>query len=587
MKKNTAVGNSLGLIFAFVLNSNAQITPVVKNTTKDHQRQCIGYITQWDAWKGTDNGIPKSAYNHLNIDYSQYTILNFSFFGVAKDGSLHSADLRNKQIYQAGVDQDPGKLVNDDIYSSFDLFFLKGDVQQFWTIDNYLTGLGYVPDGSGWKNTITGESGAAFPINEIKQSPAFTSLFSIAHSKGVKVMASIGGWSMCKHFGDVAADATKRKKFTDDCKKLMAMGFDGIDIDWEYPGRSGMNFTGKPADFTNFAILMEEIRSTIGTSKLLTGCFSAVVKANEFDWNRLNSSMDYFNMMTYDFNGGWSNIAGHNAPLFDYPNAEYQGFSLDACLDSLKVRGVNLKKVNLGGAFYGRGVICENASALNAKTVKVSKTVQPDGPILTCADFDNFKLDVWDGTPNYSYIVTNTGSWTEYWDNNAMVPYKTNGKYFLSYDNVKSTGMKAQYIKDNDLAGIIIWQVYGDLMNMNSGVIQKGKFPFCPNTTSPLINEINEVFAGKIIPLSTHETNNDLASTLVYPNPSSGMIHVNLSDNIQKNDILIYNTIGQEVYKTAVETDLATIDLSHLNKGIYLVRIANKEGARNAKIILE
>ena len=146
MKKRTTLKVIAGFTFFFllILETEAQISPPVKNTTKDHQRQCIGYITQWDAWKGTNNGVLKSSYNHLNIDYSQYTILNFSFFGVAVDGSLHSADLRNKQIYQTGVDQQPGKLVNDDIYSSFDLYFLKGDVQQFWTIDSYLTGLGYV-----------------------------------------------------------------------------------------------------------------------------------------------------------------------------------------------------------------------------------------------------------------------------------------------------------------------------------------------------------------------------------------------------------------------------------------------------------
>src|SRR5262245_54876697 len=65
----------------------------------DHGKRVIGYVTQWDAWKATDAGVPlKGFLNHLNIDYSQYTHLNFSFFGVAKDGTLHSADFRNKQI---------------------------------------------------------------------------------------------------------------------------------------------------------------------------------------------------------------------------------------------------------------------------------------------------------------------------------------------------------------------------------------------------------------------------------------------------------------------------------------------------------
>jgi chitinase len=86
---------------------HAQVSPPVTATTKNHKKQVIGYITQWDAWKDVAGIVPKGGYNQLNVDYSQYTILNFSFFGVAKDGSLHSGDFRNKNIYQAGTVQEP------------------------------------------------------------------------------------------------------------------------------------------------------------------------------------------------------------------------------------------------------------------------------------------------------------------------------------------------------------------------------------------------------------------------------------------------------------------------------------------------
>jgi chitinase len=86
-----------------------------------------------------------------------------------------------------------------------------------------------------------------------------------------------------------------------------------------------------PADFNNFAALIEQLRAAIGPGKLITSCFAAApAKLQGFNWARLNNSMDYFDMMTYDYNGGWSNKAGHNAPLYDYPGAEYSGFSLDA-----------------------------------------------------------------------------------------------------------------------------------------------------------------------------------------------------------------------------------------------------------------
>jgi GH18 family chitinase len=50
-------------------------------TTLDHNKHVIGYVTQWDPWKSTPAGVPSAgSLVHLNIDYSKYTILNYSFF---------------------------------------------------------------------------------------------------------------------------------------------------------------------------------------------------------------------------------------------------------------------------------------------------------------------------------------------------------------------------------------------------------------------------------------------------------------------------------------------------------------------------
>ncbi len=119
-------------------------------TTAQHNKQVIGYITQWDAWKEVANLVPKGGFNHLNVDYSQYTILNFSFFGVAQDGSLHSGDFRNKNIYQAGAVQAPAALLNEDIYSSWDLFLLYGELETLYFISDgsYAYNQGYRNEGS-------------------------------------------------------------------------------------------------------------------------------------------------------------------------------------------------------------------------------------------------------------------------------------------------------------------------------------------------------------------------------------------------------------------------------------------------------
>ncbi|RBL93393.1 glycosyl hydrolase family 18 protein [Chitinophaga flava] len=489
------------LLVLLAPDSFAQVSPTVPATTHQHNKQVIGYITQWDAWKNVAGTVPLGGYNHLNVDYSQYTILNFSFFGVAQDGSLHSGDFRNKNIYQVGAVQAPAPLVNEDIYSSWDMYLLYGELDVLYYVPDgsYAYSLGYRNGGSGWTNVNTGKTGS-FPLSVPKQGGA-PGIIDLAHQKGVKVLASVGGWSMCKHYPEVAADATKRAKFIASCQQLMSMGFDGIDFDWEYPNDAGMNIEHySTADYTNFAVLVEQVRAAIGSNKLITAAFSpAINKLPGFDWPRLNNAMNYFNIMTYDYNGGWSNKAGHNSPLYEYPNQEFPGFSIDATTKGLRALGVNLSKVNLGAPTYGRGVITSGNAAVNAPTVKRAETVQPDGPIQTSADYTNWTKDVWDGTPNYSYITQNTGAgsgWTEYWDDVAKVPYKTKGNFFLSYDNERSVAAKAQYIKDNNLAGVIIWQVYGDMLNMTSSTVPKGKLIYCPNTTSPLVNKINETFAS-------------------------------------------------------------------------------------------
>jgi GH18 family chitinase/chitodextrinase len=526
----------LALLLAGLLpgTAGAQVSPTVLKKRTDHNKQIIGYLTQWGPWKDLPGLIPKGSLNQLNVDYSQYTILNFSFFGVAIDGSIHSGDYRNPNISQAGTVQQPAPLVDTDTYSSWDLYLLQGelDIIQYIADGSYAYSLGYRNAASGWSNVNTGATGA-FPLAIHKQGGRL-GLIDLAHQQGVKAMASIGGWSMGKHFGDMAADPTKRARFVSDCQKLMALGFDGIDLDWEYPGQAGMNFTGQPQDYPNFAVLVEAIRAGIGPGKLITAAFTAVpAKFAPFDWARLNRSMDYFNFMTYDYNGGWSNKAGHNSPLYDYPNAEYANFSLDATTQGVKAAGIPLSKVNMGVAFYGRGVVTSGPAALNAPTVKRAETVSPDGPVMTCADFTNWPKDVWDGTPNYQAIVAQSAGWTEQWDDNAKVPYKTNGTYFLSYDNERSVGLKAQYVKDQQLAGVIVWTASGDWLDLAvNPTVLGGKLVYSPGTRAPLVNKLNEVFASGTTPANPPPSVNLTAPVggATYAAPSSITLTANAAD---------------------------------------------------------
>lgn len=486
----------------------AQVNTGGTATTANHQKQVIGYLTNWDAWKATNAGVPApGSLNHLNIDYAKYTILNYSFFGVASDGSLHSGDLRNQNIHQPGATQPPGDIFYVDPYSSWDLHLLFGELEliQHLSADAVAKataqGFQVQENGSTWSHPVWGLFNKPLPV-PIHKAGGAPGVLELAHSKGVKVMASIGGWSMCKHFPEMAADPAKRQRFINDCIKLINIGFDGIDLDWEFPGPfAGMNFTGTPADFANFTTLIQQIRSAIGPNKLITAALAAdPVKLQGFQWATLGNLMNYFNIMTYDYNGGWSNKAGHNSPLFNYDNSEASTFNWKSSYDALVSLGVPRNKVNMGSPFYGRGVITSTTATLNGTTLKRQENVQPDGSITTCADFTNWPAGVYDGTPNFFYVkqvaLAPGSGWTRVWDNQAKVPYLTKANFFLSYDDEESIGHKAQFIVDNQLAGTIIWTVFGDLELSGTPTSFSGKLIRYSTVKSTLVNKINEVFAG-------------------------------------------------------------------------------------------
>lgn len=515
-----AIGLTLLVCVLFVSALRAQVNTGGTATTANHSKQIVGYITNWDAWKSTNHGVPGAgALTHMNIDYAKYTILNFSFFGVAKDGSLHGGDFRNKLIYQQGQVQEPSPLLHGGVYDSWDMHLIFGELEYKWDFaDAAVQAAGFVADGAGWKNTINGLTGP-MPIPMHKAGGA-AGVIEMAHQHNVRIVASIGGWSMCKHFPEMAADPAKRARFIADCKRLMTLGFDGIDLDWEYPGPfEGMNFSGTTADYNNYTTLVQEIRQAIGSNKLITAAFSAAGnKLQGFNWAALSATMDYFNFMTYDFNGGWSTKAGHNAPLYDYPGAEVASFSWNATYQALMTMGVPASKINMGSPFYGRGVVTNGTAALNAPTVKTQRTVDPDGPVSTAADYTNWSQ--FDGTPNYEYIRQTKGSWTEAWDDVAKVPYLTKGNYFLSYDNEQSIGLKAQYVVDKGLAGTIVWTVFGDLEVGGSATAFGPKLVRYSSVKSPLVNKINAVFAQGNTGMPTVSITSPLTGTTVAPGTS-------------------------------------------------------------------
>ncbi|WP_305457987.1 hypothetical protein [Photobacterium leiognathi] len=105
-------------------------TPMSISAAPTHNKNVIGYLTQWEASKGVEAGYStQGEATHLNVNLDIYSIINFSFFGVANNGSLHSADFRNPALYLAGEEQQPAPLLNTQQHSGWDLPILWGELE--------------------------------------------------------------------------------------------------------------------------------------------------------------------------------------------------------------------------------------------------------------------------------------------------------------------------------------------------------------------------------------------------------------------------------------------------------------------------
>jgi chitinase len=374
-----------------------------------------------------------------------------------------------------------------------------------------------------------------------------TSLIDLAHNKGVKVLASVGGWTMSNDYHTIAANDVSRQKFADECVRLIKeFNFNGIDIDWEYPTYT--DHGGIPADMQNFTLLLQNIRSTIdaygktvGKTYLLSACFSADPKlAAAIEWAKVKGILNMINLMTYDFFGAWDAVSNHNAPLY----APAQGtptFNINSGFKMLTQQyGIPAGQINLGMAFYGRSF------------AKCNGLFQShSGP-----DTQLYSVD--EGIPTYYNIVKNFSTFTRYWDSQALVPYAIGGpsSTLISYDDEESIGIKADYIVKNDARGCIIWEITGDYIEGAPG--------------TPLANKIKNVFCS-IVTTNHLIENKENISFAIHPNPVVDMVFIESST---ATSVRIFNMAGQMVFEKTMTSQLQ-VNFQDMAKGSYICILKN------------
>lgn len=81
-------------------------------------------------------------------------------------------------------------------------------------------------------------------------------------------------------------------------------------------------------------------------------------------------------------------------------------------------------------------------------------------------------------------------------------------------------------------------------------------------------------------------TNKDIQNISIIPNPNNGKFNINCSQDEQYN-ILVFDLSGQLILETSTKRNNKTIDLTHLNKGVYFLHCHHFKNHFNEKIIIQ
>jgi chitinase len=265
----------------------------------------------------------------------------------------------------------------------------------------------------------------------------------------LKVIVSIGGWG-ADYFSEAALTESSRRHMADSVAALVEKhDVDGVDLDWEYPTLPGPGISHRPEDKRNFSLLLETLRARLdqlgashgGRHYLLTIAAADSEFVAGIELERASRSLDWFNLMTYDFHQSLTPTTGHHAGLHLSALAPAGDRAGDKAVAQFLAAGVPAKKLNLGVAFYGRAFTGVDPAhdGLQQKYAKYA------------------------GAPSWRELVDGyigKNGYVRHWDAKAQAPFLWNAAThtFVSYEDPESLRAKAAFVKAKGLGGVMYWE---------------------------------------------------------------------------------------------------------------------------------
>ncbi|CUA67005.1 Endochitinase 1 [Rhizoctonia solani] len=262
------------------------------------------------------------------------------------------------------------------------------------------------------------------------------------NKRTLKTVLSFGGWTYSQdgHFNFVT-DSNKRATFVKTAVQLLEdNGFDGLDMDWEYP-TAGAQADACVALLKETRAALDELAKKKGDTVpyQLSVAVAAGPQSQSLKVKEMNEYLTYWNLMAYDYSGSWSKVSDNQANLY---GGAYSGVSTSASTEWYLKSGASKDKFVIGMPIYGRGF------------EKTNGIFQP---------FTGVGSGSWEsGIYDYNALPFSGATVHNDLKNVSSYSYNPAKNQLISYDTPEIIQTKANWLSRQGLAGAMFWELSGD-----------------------------------------------------------------------------------------------------------------------------